>query len=501
MKHLKEIAKIVTKKKVKKIEIFDDHSLKVKSSKFNEYYEALMNGQFRDDKDAADYLYGCSPTDDKYRQLKSRFRKRLLNTLFFLDVNLPATSGYDRAYYSVNKDWTLVKILLSNKAYETAASLSKQILNVALKFKFADVIVNSSRILRDYASMVGDEKDYEIYDQNCKQYANVLDAEIRSEELYQRVVMNYYKPASKNTDLKVRIDTYCEALLGLSEVYESPVVIFNMYLVWAYRYEMLNDYENMLDTCGKADAYIRENPEYYKNDTVITIRLKQLTAYLHLKDFEKGGALALSCLDQFKQGTDTWFKFLEYYFLISLHTEHYQEAGDALVKAITHARFKRLDENDLERWKMFEVYLNIALKLQGIEIKGMRSFRMNKFITEVKLFPKELRIYTVWTYIGQAILLILEKNFYPAVDKIEMLKDLANRQLKKEEHLRVVQFIKLLQQLRKANFHTADLSNVEKYSDRLQEIPFKYRGLDVELEFILYGSFWNMLLKFLDEQK
>ena len=98
MKNLIEVGKIVTKKKVRKIEIFDDHSLRTKNSKFNEFYEALMADKFKNDRDAATFLYGCSPTDDKYRQLKSRFRKRLLNTLFFLDVNLPATSSYDRAY-------------------------------------------------------------------------------------------------------------------------------------------------------------------------------------------------------------------------------------------------------------------------------------------------------------------------------------------------------------------------------------------------------------------
>ena len=87
MKHILEIAKIVTKKKVKKIEIFDDYSLSQKSSKFNDFYEAVVNDKFETDEQAAEYLYGSPSTDDKYRQLKSRFKKRLLNTLFFLDVN------------------------------------------------------------------------------------------------------------------------------------------------------------------------------------------------------------------------------------------------------------------------------------------------------------------------------------------------------------------------------------------------------------------------------
>ena len=147
MKHLIEISKIVTKKKVRKIEIFDDNALKQKNSKFNEFYEALAANKFKNDRDAAMFLYSSTPTDDKYRQLKSRFRKRLLNTMFFLDVNRPSASSYDRAYFSCNKDWTLVKILLSNNAYKTASALARQILTTALKFKFADVIVNCACLL------------------------------------------------------------------------------------------------------------------------------------------------------------------------------------------------------------------------------------------------------------------------------------------------------------------------------------------------------------------
>ncbi|HMW75311.1 MAG TPA: hypothetical protein PKD40_06625, partial [Saprospiraceae bacterium] len=102
MKHLLEISNIVSWKKVKKIEIFDEASLKNKSSKLNEFFEALMDGKFKTDRDAAALLYQSSPTDDKYRQLKSRFRKRLLNTLFFIDINLPSASNYTRAYFSCN---------------------------------------------------------------------------------------------------------------------------------------------------------------------------------------------------------------------------------------------------------------------------------------------------------------------------------------------------------------------------------------------------------------
>lgn len=499
MKNLIEISKIVTKKKVRKIEIFDDHSLKHKNSKFNEFYEALMANKFKNDRDAASFLYDCSPTDDKYRQLKSRFRKRLLNTLFFLDVNLPSTSNYDRAYYSCNKDWTLVKILISNEAIHTASALARQILTTGLKFKFADVIVNCARILRRYAAQTGDEKNYEIYDQHCKQFQNVLDAEIRSEELYQRVIMNYHKPVGKASDLEERIGTYCDALVGLSEVYDSPIVIYNMYLVWAYRYEMLKDFDAMLEVCNKAEKYIEDNPAFYQDDKLATFQMKKMSAYLHLRDWKNGKINAEKCLQSFPKGSATWFSFMEYYLLLAIHTENYINALAIFNDASSLSKFKKLPARTREKWKIYDVFLNYIIESQGdsnpvLLTQRRKTFRVSRFINDPVLYPKDQRIFTVLMVIAQMLFLIEKKSYNNAAERIDRLKSYANRQLKKEEYFRTIQFIRLLQQLVKADFQIENLSNVDKYYNRLIEEPFFYRGLISELEVLPYEKLWNMIL-------
>ena len=455
MKNLIEISKIVTKKKVKKIEIFDDHSLKHKNSKFNEFYEALMVGKFKNDRDAASFLYGCSPTDDKYRQLKSRFRKRLLNTLFFLDVNLPATSNYDRAYYSCNKDWTLVRILTTNDAPHTAASLARQILTTSLKFKFADLIVNCSRILRRYCATIGDEKNYETYDQYSKQYQNILDAEIRSEELYQRVIMNYHKPPSKNFDLREKIDVYCDALVGLSEMYESPIVIYNMYLVWAFRYEMLNDYSSTLEVCNKAEKYIEDNPRYYQDDKLATFQLKKMNAYLHLQDYKNGRVNAEKCLQSFPEGSEIWFVFMEYYYLLAMHTDNYINALAIYKKASSNTKFKRLVGLKKEKWKIYDIYINYVIESQGdsnpiLRMQRRKNFRLSRFLNDPILYPKDQRVFTVLLVTAQLLFLLEKKSYSAVTERIDRLKSYANRQLKKEVFFRAIQFIRLLQQLAKA---------------------------------------------------
>jgi len=78
------------------------------------------------------------------------------------------------------------------------------------------------------------------------------------------------------------------------------------------------------------------------------------------------------------------------------------------------------------------------------------------------LYSKDQRIFTVLVVIAQ-ILFFLEKKSYNAVtERVDRLKSYANRQLKKEQYFRPIQFIRLLQQLVKAEYQVESLSNVEK---------------------------------------
>jgi hypothetical protein len=502
MKNLIEISRIVTKKKVRKIEIFDDAALKAKNSKFNEFYESLMSGKFRNDRDAATLLYACSPTDDKYRQLKSRFRKRLLNTLFFLDVNVPNTANYERAYYSCNKDWTLVKILLANGAEMTAADLAAGILATALKFRFADVIVNCSRILRAWASKSGDEKLFEEYDSYIKDFSSVLEAEIRSEELYQRVTMHYLDSPIKTRELKEKMDTYCDALVSLSEIYDSPVVMYNMYLVWTYKYEMTFDFQSMLEVCNRAEAYMDANPAYWQEEKLEIFQLKKMSAYLHLRDYKNGKIEAEKALQRFEEGSEMWFTFMELYLLLALHSDNYLNAYAIFQRAITQQRFKKLHVSEREKWHVYEVYIEYLLETMPADnvaaaaaAKRKGTFKSAKFMNDPVLYPKDQRIFTVHLVIAQ-ILFFLEKNNESAVtERIDRLKNYANRQLKPEEYHRAIAFIRLLQQLVKSEFDVEELTTVDKYYNRLVETPFYYRGLLQELEIIPFEKLWNMILK------
>ena len=440
------------------------------------------------------------PTQDKYRQLKSRFRKRLFNTLFFIDINQPSASGYDRAYFTCNKDWTLVKILAANSAHLTAQDLAKSILTTSLKFKFADIIVNCCRILRQYAAEAGDEKLYEVYDENIQQYNKILGAEMRSEELFQRVLIKYRKNSTELEELKDQLFEYCDALVSLSENFESPVINYNMYLVWAYRYEMQRDYISMLEVCDRAEQYIKENPNYYQEDKLAIFHLKKMTAYLHLRDFKNGRVNVEKSLRTFSEGSKLWFRFLEYYLLLAFHTDNYINAMAIFNRAKNHSKFKRLGYKVQEKWKIYEAYLNYFLESQPDKIavlraQAKRTFRLSSFLNNPLIYPKQLRTFTVLQVIAQFLFFLEKGNHQQATERVERLRGYATKQLTREGQYRLVHFIRLLQQLAKANYDLGKLSNVEKYYNRLTGTPFMYRGIIQELEVVPLEKLWNYILE------
>ena len=92
------------------------------------------------------------------------------------------------------------------------------------------------------------------------------------------------------------------------------------------------------------------------------------------------------------------------------------------------------------------------------------------------------------------LFLLEQKRWGDAFERVERLRDYSNRLLRQEEHLRIMQFIRLLQQLAKAQFDFENIGVHQKYLNKLQDQPMHYRGGINELEVLPYDELWNMVL-------
>ena len=75
------------------------------------------------DEDASLDIYNEDPKNETYRKLKYRLQERLLNTLFFIDIQQYAKSNYEKALNRAYKNWSLNRILIEKGLRKVGVNL------------------------------------------------------------------------------------------------------------------------------------------------------------------------------------------------------------------------------------------------------------------------------------------------------------------------------------------------------------------------------------------
>lgn len=494
MKSLLEISRIVTRKKLAHIEILDDSEAQQKQSKFNEFYKGILSNQFRSDQEAAEILYSCEPQDARYRQLKSRFRKRLLNTLFFLDLNKTSVSNYEQAHYHAQKEWALINILRDQGAYYSAAQMSRQLLGITQKYHLTNLRINLLRFLREYALLEGDTAAFQTADAELQQLLEQFQAEAQAESLFLRVQLLYLHPAADTRQPELL--ELCNELLGLSDRNHSPWIYFYMYQAWAMQYLMEKDAVAAIDICTQALAYLDTLPRFYPEDVWIKFYICQMTACLYLLDYKGGMAVAEKVLPGLEAGSNSWFVFMEYYLLLAAHTAHYNHAMAIFNHVATSVQFYRRPAIEQYKWRVVGSYIACCLKMQGMEDRVVRVKMKDNLLSMAAAEPAG-RSFLLLEDILAVVNYITDRQWVKADNALDKLRQWANRQSASEHTLRQLLFVRLLLQLKKAKYQPLQVQQPVKYLEMLQPMPV-YRAVPQQLEVIPYQHLWKLITHWLE---
>ncbi|MBK7872262.1 MAG: hypothetical protein IPJ74_17100 [Saprospiraceae bacterium] len=503
MENLLEIINVLTKRKIAKIEVLDEQILHNKDSKFGALYEALITGKINKDEDAAQILYNNKDIGDpRYRKLKSRFKRRLYNTLFFLDVNVPLAANRTQAQYNCNKEWALVEIMLIYNASNSALSLARQILAVALKFHFTDLIVKCSRLLREYAVQEENRKLFEVYNAHVEQHTPILEAETHAEELAQKARLEYQVRHFDEQQLQ-RIEALGRELITVGGKTDSPLVQYHVFTAWILLYEVQREYDHVLEIAQKAEEYIRSMPDYFNERKKTFFLIKRFSVYLHLQQYREGKAYAEIVLTDLSANSQEWLDFMEYYLLLSLHTDNWINALAVFNKVADSTIFKKMDDLRQEKWELFEAFLHYYMETENINPNLMlrqrrKIFKINDFIQKPINYSSKYVTIEIHHILLRIAFLLYRHNYAGLPKLMEQLRKLSSHELKKEGYERTGALIQLLYQLEKAEFQLDKLRNVEKFLEKFEEYHFYYRGKVAELEVIPYDKLWQRLYRHLE---
>lgn len=506
MESLKELIRIITRDRVKNIEIIGNSSSN--KNKLNEFYGGIQNGHFSNDNEAASYFYGPNSTESAgYKKLKKRLQRRLIDTIFFIDVNRTSYNEIQQAYYTSYKDWAAVKILLGRAARKTAIPIAERIIKNAIKFEFSDLVLDISRILRThYGAIEGNQKKYNRYNDYVKQYLEILNAELIAEEHYQTLVRSYNNTKLDYSKVEVLAIQYTEELKRYSKYLQSYRLNLYSFLVFAMRHQIVNDYKNMILECEKAVHYFESKKFQPSKSALYNFLYKILACYIQLKEFKKGEKTVNRCLKLLLEGEANWFNTLEQYLLLSFHTNNLNQAYEIFCQATEHKNFNRLYEDATENWRAYEAYLYFFISIGAIQIQSdeklkLKKFSLTRFLNDMPVHSKDKRRKNIPILIIHVLFLLQKRQYEKVIDRVESLNQYCYRYLRKDDTFRSNCFIKMLLQLPKANFHReAVVRKADKFYKKLIQNPSNMVVQASEIEIMPYEMLWEYVLNSLDNK-
>ncbi len=503
MRALKEITKIVSINRIKEIKLLDNVILTDRNNKLGELYRGIAQERFKTDQDACKEIYGTN-NDKRYGWLKTNYKNRILNNLFFLDINSSSFSDYHQAKLSCAKNLALCTILSVYGARYSSIRLATQTLKHAKKYSLNDIVIGCARLLKDYYAMMGDFKRHNLFQSEITYHEKLLQADLLAEQYYQNVIINYVNSVSTKLEVSNIAGDYVKELEGLSKKYHSFQLHYYTYRIKALKYQLKGGYRKAIEVYNELEAFLSENKDYYQKMVIANINRSKLACCLHLEDFKLGEDIAQICLALYKRGSNNWFVFNELYFLYAVRLKEYIVAKKILNEVIFHSRFSNVPANQAEKWKIYEVYTFFIQEQFPNELKKIRTrrFDYNAFLVEVPIFSKDKRGYNIAILIIHILLMLTMGNFNLIIDRMDALRLYHNRHLKKEEDLRSKLFIKMLMVMEKQSFdYQKTKGKAQKYLDEMHSHKFQYEGTPIDAEIIPYETLWEMVLNILKKQQ
>jgi len=476
------------------------------TGKMSSLYHGIKNGDFKTDEEAAFALYKETANHASYKKLKYRLQIRLVDAIFKIDFSSAIFNDQKKAFYSCNKAVAAVEILLGQVIRGPAIDLAEKTLRISMDYEFTSISLSLLRRLRrHYGANIGDMKKFKKYNDLTKNYAKLFQAELIAEEYYEALIAPIAKSKALQPELIELASSYTNHLEELKKELDSYQLNLYYYLLSVSAFEVKYDLDNMIRVCQEAVYYFSKK-KHASNVVVFTFLIRMFNGYLDQGKYVEGEKVAQRCLKILPEGVINWFLMLEWYFLLCIRKENYQQAMDIYMKAAAHKNFKNLYSRAKETWIIYDAFLNYFVSINKLEVTDdykdkFSKFRLTKFLNELPNYAKDKRGVNITILIIQVLFLLQQKKFDMVIDKVEALKVYCYRYLRRDDTFRSNCFIKMLLLLPKSNFHQkAVIRKAEPYLEKLRSASISFSTSSSEIEIVPYELLWRYVINNLDNK-
>ena len=494
MDALIEIVKVLNKKRLSKIDVFDKTLLNQNNSNlYNKLYEGLESGKIKDDKSAANYLYGTEDKDARFRKLKSRFKAKALKSILLLDSEDFHNSEQVRAYYEcLTYNQTLEILIKATGTTKLIYELVKDDYPKAEKYNFYDILKNYSFYLITYYALKGDKKSLVEEEVKYLKYINLAQKEQIAKYLYMKSIVEFAGNVSINSELLDNVKDNVSKLHEIKiEIKNSEIDFYYFYIALLY-YENGNFLNKLIDVCDEADELMNSNHHIITNNRKTVILLYRVKALLRLKYFD----LALQALQNFDkvylptENLYNWYILKETEFKLYLQDNKIKEAYLIHEQVISNPSYKRQVAELTERWKIYHAYL---VFYDSFLNKGDYKFSLPKFLNDVPVNSKDKSGYNFAIRVIEILFNAARKDYNLIFSKMDALRVYRTRYLNDNTYKRNHLFLSILLKAEKSGFSNKEMANANW--PEIAELRKQNNYIIADWEIIPYETLWDIFVE------
>ena len=501
MEELIGLINIVSKNKVKNIEVIGSPTNY--QSKMQKLYDGIASKRFNTSKDAENFLFPKDPNrSQKLKRLTNRLTKRLLNTLFFIDINQPKFNEAQKAYYACYKDFAALKMLIGRGNRSTSVKLGERLLKKGLDFEFTDLALDVLKELRImYGTVLNDWKKYRRCNELLNEQFEIFRLELKAEGYYIDIARHFVGSNATKKEIGSMAINYAENLGQYLKRINTQRFISMAYMVIVLKHEINNNYQQVIEYSDQAIDLLELKGERKNKTFIISFCTKKINAWIKLGNLEKSEAAIHGILQLIEKNQLNWIIIKDLHLKLLFHAGAYRRAFELYDAVYTKKRFDKIPENYNEQWKLYNAYLHYFIAAGKIVLTKKESekfgkFRLGKFLNEIPVYAKDKRGGNIQALILQVLFLILNKEYEKSNKQLDALKSYTHRYLKKDSTYRSNCFIHMLMILPKAYHHKkAAVRKARKFRNRLAEMPLATADQNAELEIVPYENLWEIVLE------
>lgn len=422
--------------------------------------------------------------------------------VFLLEFRDPSYTDRQKAHFECNKRLATATTLLSKKIRNAGIEQMEILLRHAQYFEFTDIALNALYHLRLYNGTIsGDLKKYERYREMYKEYQSIWLMENEAEELYTHMLSGFVASRAPQDEIAIKAESYFRQI----EPHLAQCSSFRLHLcgrlLQLMVYNSQHNYQKVADLCEEAIDFFRQKP-YSSKLPMQAFYCELVVSCVQLRDFGRGQAIIRQNAEIYDEGSFNWFKMQELYFLLALHTQHYDDAYDTCMQALAHRGMDEQPAQIQEMWKIYEAYMHLLVRIRRVDRNPAEKFRPARFLNEIPVFSKDKRGMNIPVLIVQFLYDIVDKRYDAGIERVEAVQKYVSRYLRKDELFRSNCFLKMLVQIPEAGFHReAVVRKAERYLSQLAETPLAIANQPHEIEIIPYEDLWQMILEILPNQR